>query len=171
MLNEEQEILIFQNHFLRIYPNFLKTFSKWVHNDEPSFVIDLIQLHKFSKQMVDNLIHSKTGIKYQDYNTLVDDILEICPHYNYADSQNKTGQKKHKKNPAEEISLVENNIIITNNDPNQKSLVESKIINMNNEPNQNEELPPLRNITFFFFNFNGKNSEFRHDSKHEKQYE
>lgn len=149
MLNEEQEILIFQNHVLRIYPNFLKTFSKWVHNDEPSFVIDLIQLHKISKQMVDNLIHSKAGNKYLDYNTLVDDILEICPHYNYVDSQNKTGQKKHKKNPLEEKSLVENKVIITNNDHNQKSLADSKIININNEPNQNEELPPLRNIFFF----------------------
>ena len=149
MLNEEHEILIFQNHFLRIYPNFLKTFSKWVHNDEPSFVIDLIQLHKISKQMIDNLIHSKTGHKYLDYNTLVDDILEICPHYNYVDSQNKTGQKKQKKNPLEEKSLVENKLVISNNEPNQKS----QIINMNYEPIQNEELPPLRKITFFILLF------------------
>ena len=49
--------------------------------------------------MIENLIHSKNGEKYLDYNSMVDDILEICPHYNYSESKNKSEMKKIKKNP------------------------------------------------------------------------
>lgn len=130
MLNEEPEVMIFQNYFLSIYPKFLHEFSKWMQNENShaNLVIDLIQLHKINKKMKENITDCKDTYDFMDFNLMVDDILEISPHYN----SNTPRTKKIKPNPElkKEKSLVitrnnSKNIgdFMQNNSIKQKSLV------------------------------------------------
>lgn len=92
--------------------------------------------------MVENLKHSKTGEKYMDYNSMVDEILEICPHYNYT-SEHKTSRsnKKQKKNPEnteEEKSLLGRSLAPSNRSPlaslkNSRESVTGTFINFSSE--------------------------------------
>lgn len=180
-MNDEHEIMIYQNYFLSIFPNFLTLFSKWVQNDENiqnSLVIDLVSIHKISKQMIENVTHIKNSQNYMDYNSMVDDILEISPHYNY---QLPRTNKKIKKNPpiAQEKSLIltrngskanENNMNNANNNLNNFNNIMLTSINKLEDPklffNPNNEssklmMPPefLPSFSYKdFMNFNQRSA-------------
>ena len=130
--------MIFESYFMKLYPNFLKEFSRWVQIDEPSIVIDLVQIHKISKNMLETTNTSKLDQGFLDYNSMIDEILEISPHYNYAIPK---PHKKIKVNAIDEPTPLimtrqisknyENSMKLKQSNSKMDDLTASKLINSN----------------------------------------
>lgn len=82
-LNEPKEMEIFEAHLLNLFPPFMHIFSGWIRRNTHF-------LQFFPKRL--NLIYKKHSVKtkevieqqtHNDYNTLVDAIIQISPPYNY----------------------------------------------------------------------------------------
>jgi len=104
-LNDEHEIMVFEAYFLQIYPSFLDEFSQWIRIEEISLIIDLIQLHRIARNINKSVNSENFKGDFIDYNSLVDEILEISPHYNYNEPKIT---KKIKGNIEKSLVLTRN---------------------------------------------------------------
>ena len=82
-MNEPKEMDIYDAHLTNLFPPFLHVFNNWIRRNTHF-------LQFFPKRL--NLIYKKYSMKtkevveqqfHNDYNTLVDAIIQISPPYNY----------------------------------------------------------------------------------------